>query len=111
MKFRGQVLERWKSPGPAQYLTVRDINNPKKGVGIGTSNRIDLAGSPSKAEEPGPGSYDLASIRSSLAFSVGRSQRIHKNNANPGPGHYKLPCYVSDTPQYILQQHPDFKFV
>jgi hypothetical protein len=114
MKFRSVKNEKVLSPGPGNYDPKIDIRQLYKGISIGTGNRSEITGSPSKENQPGPGEYNTrgSSTAQNQSYSIGRSKRRDNKNHNPGPGQYKVPYYVSDVPSYVMPNRPEeFKFV
>ena len=63
---------------------------------------------------PGPGNYVNTAenwMRRSPSFSFGSSKRPEmggsKQNATPGPGHYKVPVKIADVPDYAMPNRKD----
>lgn len=66
---------------------------------------------------PGPGSYDETNYDqkppAARALSFGKAQRgQEKRQEVPGPGHYKIPVKLAETPDYLIpNKNKEAKYV
>jgi hypothetical protein len=104
-------------PGPGQYNNDRTFYTTNKAPTwrIGTSNRDDNMKHLVRQNFPGPGNYSSHGGDKGPKFSFGNEKRINDGNKGgetPGPGQYKIPTSVSNTPNFVSGGwDPNFKFV
>ena len=76
---------------------------PAYGIGTGPKCEEDLT---SKRVVPGPGMYDQKLKMTQVGAKFGTDNRFrHAENANPGPGSYRLPTMVASVAAYNLKTH------
>lgn len=82
---------------------------------IGTSSRDDAMQRTAKENLPGPGNYNLKSIRSTPSFRFGTEKRGQSaKNETPGPGQYKIPCTMVDVNDYTRSTggfNPQYRYI
>ncbi|OMJ68979.1 hypothetical protein SteCoe_33427 [Stentor coeruleus] len=93
-----------QNPGPGQYDTRSKDLGPQWGFGSESRSK-DF-----KAENPGPGAYELPGSLSKNGFSIaGRKQDITKDNF-PGPGSYDIHDRPK-SPTWTLSKSPNSKAI
>ena len=100
-------------PGPGSYSPNTSlINRETHGHKVGVSPRD--RGVP-KPGAPGPGAYDTSydMKKNGGGVSIGTGKRgFLRQNSNPGPGAYRIPVKLAETPEYLIPGKPDsVKFV
>lgn len=107
MSRKFNVKQKGCEPGPGQYNNLSKTyyaNDPK--WTIGNSTREDEIKRIKRENYPGPGNYNAKVRRkNSNNIKIGTEKRsIHKENKDPGPGQYRIPCSFDDVNYYTRQQ-------
>lgn len=81
---RDSFLSSNKNPGPGEYNKESSLTGPSYTMRPKTAEKV-------KESSPGPGDYNLLTINSKFAWTIGKEKRkTDKNLSNkiPGPGQY-----------------------
>ena len=68
-----------------------------------------------KLDVPGPGTYNknLADKRDAPKYGFGSSaqREPQKKTLSPGPGGYRIPSKIADTPAYSMARPDEYKYI